>query len=184
MLFWLTDTGGLHTHPVVLASSPSMDDFDKAKFYRLYAIAKYKCMKKTLQLSVVLYDTRRADTDPYLDLLQPILSFRTIQTYWTLSPNISVRFTNAESFWYKCGHEALVFTSLLFHFCRQQGHAGSKTLQQQNPPVLDWRCRCRLMQVDLYNGRKTVKLCVVSLSIVHWRPTVSAVMDTHTYTPV
>jgi len=25
--------------------------------------------------------------------------------------------------------------------CFQQGHAGSKTLQQQNPPVLNWRCR-------------------------------------------
>ena len=34
----------------------------------------------------------------------------------------------------------------------QQGHAGSKTLQQQNPPGLNWRCR--LTQVDLYNGRK------------------------------
>jgi len=30
-----------------------------------------------------------------------------------------------------------------------QGHAGSKTLHQQNPPVLKWRCR--LMHVDLYN---------------------------------
>ena len=38
--------------------------------------------------------------------------------------------------------------------CRQQGHAGSKTLHQQNPPVLNWRCR--LTQVDLYNGRKMV----------------------------
>ena len=27
---------------------------------------------------------------------------------------------------------------------------GSKTLHQQNPPVLSWRCW--LMQVDLYNG--------------------------------
>ena len=25
--------------------------------------------------------------------------------------------------------------------CRQQGHAGSKTLHQQNPPVLNWRCQ-------------------------------------------
>ena len=40
-----------------------------------------------------------------------------------------------------------------FLYCRQQGHAGSKTLQQRNPPVLNWRCR--LTQVDLYNGRKT-----------------------------
>jgi len=35
---------------------------------------------------------------------------------------------------------------------RQQGHAGSKTLHQQNPPVLNWRCRPT--QADLYNGRK------------------------------
>jgi len=25
--------------------------------------------------------------------------------------------------------------------CHQQGHAGSKILHQQNPPVLNWRCR-------------------------------------------
>jgi len=30
---------------------------------------------------------------------------------------------------------------------------GRKTLHQKNPPVLNWRCR--LTQVDLYNGRKT-----------------------------
>jgi len=29
-----------------------------------------------------------------------------------------------------------------------------KTLHQQNPPVLHWRCW--LMQVDVYNGHKTV----------------------------
>jgi len=41
------------------------------------------------------------------------------------------------------------------HFTsRQQGHAGSKTLHQQNPPVLN--CMCLLTGVDLYNGRKTV----------------------------
>jgi len=34
---------------------------------------------------------------------------------------------------------------------RQQGHVGSKTLHQQNPPVLNWRCR--LTQVGLHNGR-------------------------------
>ena len=38
--------------------------------------------------------------------------------------------------------------------CCQQGHAGSKTLHLQNPPVLNWRCQ--LMQVYLYNGRKMV----------------------------
>ena len=37
--------------------------------------------------------------------------------------------------------------------CHQQGHAGSKTLHQQNSRILSWRCR--LTQVELYNGRKT-----------------------------
>ena len=36
----------------------------------------------------------------------------------------------------------------------EQGHAGSKTLHQQNPPVLNQRCQ--LTKVDLYNGHKTV----------------------------
>ena len=45
-----------------------------------------------------------------------------------------------------------VFFSLIRSVsCRQQGHAGSKTLLQQNPPVLHWGCR--LVQVVLYNGR-------------------------------
>jgi len=42
----------------------------------------------------------------------------------------------------------------LIHMRWLQGHADSKTVHQQNPPVLNWRCQ--LMQVDLYNGRKTV----------------------------
>jgi len=37
--------------------------------------------------------------------------------------------------------------------CRQQRHAGSKTLHQQNPPVLNWRCR--LTHDDVYSGRRT-----------------------------
>ena len=47
--------------------------------------------------------------------------------------------------------------------CRQQGHAHSKTLHQQNPPVLNGRCQ--LMQVDLYNGHKTVAVVVVSANM-------------------
>ena len=43
-----------------------------------------------------------------------------------------------------------IFSAVL---CRQREHAGSKTLHQQNPPVLNWRCR--LTHADLYNGRKT-----------------------------
>ena len=42
---------------------------------------------------------------------------------------------------------------------RQQGHVGSKTLHQENPPVLNWRCR--LTQVGLHNGRETVVVVVV-----------------------
>jgi len=36
--------------------------------------------------------------------------------------------------------------------CHQQGHAASKTLVQQNPPVVIWQC-C-LTHVDLCNGHK------------------------------
>jgi len=42
----------------------------------------------------------------------------------------------------------------LYPGCCQQGHADSKTLHQQNPPVLNWGCP--LTQVYLYNGCKTV----------------------------
>ena len=44
-----------------------------------------------------------------------------------------------------------------------QGHAGSKTLHQQIPPVLNWGCR--LMQVDLHNGHKMV--AVVGCTILY-----------------
>jgi len=36
---------------------------------------------------------------------------------------------------------------------------GIETLQQQNPPVRNWRCR--LTQIDLYSGRKTAVVVVV-----------------------
>ena len=38
----------------------------------------------------------------------------------------------------------------------------SKTLLQQNPPILNWECR--LTQVDLYRRRKTV---VVAIRVIH-----------------
>jgi len=44
---------------------------------------------------------------------------------------------------------------------RQQGHVGSKTLHQQNSPVLNWRCR--LTHVDLYDGRETVVVLLLLL---------------------
>jgi len=46
-----------------------------------------------------------------------------------------------------------------------RGHAGRKTLHQQNPPVLNWRCR--LAQVDMYNGRKT-GVVVVGTNETYW----------------
>ena len=44
-----------------------------------------------------------------------------------------------------------------------QGHSCSKTLHQQNPPVLNWRFR--LQQVDLYTGHKTVVVVVVIVCV-------------------
>jgi len=46
------------------------------------------------------------------------------------------------------------YLSLLSAICCQQGHASSKTLRQQYPPVFN--LRCWLMQVDLNNGCKMV----------------------------
>jgi len=51
--------------------------------------------------------------------------------------------------------------------CRQQGHVDSKTLLQQNSPFLNRLCR--LMQVNLYNARKTV-LVVVVIAVVYVGP--------------
>ena len=48
--------------------------------------------------------------------------------------------------------------------CRQQGHADSKTLLQQNPPVLS--CGSWLRQVVLYNDCGTV--VVVTFSWLSW----------------
>jgi len=38
--------------------------------------------------------------------------------------------------------------------CHQQKHAGSKTLLQQNPPVLNWECWLLLTCTELCNWRK------------------------------
>ena len=48
--------------------------------------------------------------------------------------------------------------------CCQQGHVNSKTLLQQNPPVLN--CGCWLTQVVLYIGRKTVVVIVRTLIFI------------------
>ena len=55
-------------------------------------------------------------------------------------------------------HKTSVTTGRIL--CRQQEHVDSKTLHQLNPPVANWRCR--LTQVDLYNGHKTV-VCTLLL---------------------
>jgi len=52
----------------------------------------------------------------------------------------------------------MVFVCIVCASCRQQGHVGSRTLLQQNPPVLNWGCR--LSQADLYNGREMF-VCVL-----------------------
>jgi len=49
---------------------------------------------------------------------------------------------------------------------RWQRHVGSKTVHQQNPPVLNWRCS--LTQVDMYNGHKMAVVPVVNLT-THYR---------------
>ena len=46
--------------------------------------------------------------------------------------------------------------------CPQQGHEGSKTLLQQNPPVLNWRCQ--IMQVVLCNSHRMVVAVAVYLT--------------------
>ena len=48
----------------------------------------------------------------------------------------------------------LILSTFLSSLNNREGHAGSKTLHQQNHPVLIWKCW--LTQIDLYNGRKTV----------------------------
>jgi len=50
---------------------------------------------------------------------------------------------------------------------RQQGHAGSETLHQQNPPFLNWRCR--LMQVDLYIGHVWWLLWLPHTALLFWQ---------------
>jgi len=48
----------------------------------------------------------------------------------------------------------------------QQGHAGSKTLHQQNPPALNWSCR--LTQADLYNCHVMVVVCLQCSDAAGW----------------
>jgi len=50
--------------------------------------------------------------------------------------------------------------------CHQQGHAGSKTLLQQNPPVLNWGCW--LTQTDLNNGCKRILCVCVTAACMSW----------------
>ena len=48
--------------------------------------------------------------------------------------------------------------------CRQQGKRAVKLLLKQNRPVLNWGCR--LTQVDLYNGHKTVVFLLLLLLLL------------------
>jgi len=55
---------------------------------------------------------------------------------------------------YRDGAGNTYFSIVQMRSCRRQGHAGSKTLLQQSPPVVN--CECQLTQVVLNHGRKTV----------------------------
>jgi len=59
----------------------------------------------------------------------------------------------------------------------RQGNVCSKTLQQQNPPVLN--CSYWLIQVDLYTGHKTV-VCVYIIQSSILRLAIKTVIITST----
>jgi len=59
--------------------------------------------------------------------------------------------------------------------CYRQEHAGSKTLLQQNPPVINFGCR--LIQMVLYNSHKTL-IVVVHIHLFTARRFASAVLAT------
>ena len=59
--------------------------------------------------------------------------------------------------------------------CFQQEHAGSKTLHQQNPPVLSWRCR--LTQFELYSGSKTVVVFCIIQYIIYYTVMICAIIN-------
>jgi len=80
---------------------------------------------------------------------------------WELSPLMNIMFIIFLfcEFLMVFAGSALLSHALIALGCHQQGHAGSKTLHQQNPPVLNWRCQ--LTQVDLYNDCRMVVVVVV-----------------------
>ena len=55
---------------------------------------------------------------------------------------------------------SIVFSRIQLRWLPSARACGSKTLHQQNAPVLNWRCW--LIQVDLYNGREMVVVFVDS----------------------
>jgi len=52
-----------------------------------------------------------------------------------------------------------IFSLILMCWLPLARACGSKTLHQENPQLLNWRCQ--LTQIDLYNGHKTVVVVVV-----------------------
>ena len=56
-----------------------------------------------------------------------------------------------------------IFSLIWMCWLSSAGDARSRTLHHQNPPVLNWKCR--LMQVDLYNGCKTVVVVLLLLIV-------------------
>jgi len=71
-----------------------------------------------------------------------------------------------------------VFSLIRMHCCCQQGHMGSKTLHQQNPPLLNWRCRLhpfngplsRTTQVSLYQKGKPVWILLKQVAVASGGP--------------
>jgi len=63
---------------------------------------------------------------------------------------------NTHNLWLTCACMPLPHMN-----CTQHVHVGSKTLYQQNPPVLNQRCW--LTQADLYNSHRMVVCCCCNL---------------------
>jgi len=91
------------------------------------------------------------------DLLQKFCKLDVHRVVTLTSPDNSQKLPKHKKFRLKAKLQGRGLTS--------KGTGGSKTLHQQNTPVLNWRCG--LMQVDLYNGHKTVVVVAVDVGLHH-----------------
>jgi len=88
----------------------------------------------------------------------------TVQLFNESSPTLGAYLETKQGvhWWYRDGADdtieenSSIFSLIQMHStaCCLQGHAGSKTFLQQNPPVVNWECSLR--QVVLYNCHRTV----------------------------